>query len=978
MDLIRILSLLSLAALAARSSYGEPLSPERERQSFQLADDDLVIELVASEPDVVSPVAIAWDARGRLFVAEMMGYPETGRRGRIKRLEDTNGDGQYDKAIVFADDLGFPTSVLPYEDGVLVTDAPNILFLQDTDDDGSSDKATVLWTGFHPGSQQLRANALHWGLDNWIYGANGRCGGEISQRDRFKPISIRGRDFRFDVRQKQFEPIVGQSQFGLVHDSWGRRFLSWNQIPVRQAVIPEPYASARNGLAEHAVIDCAAPDDDGAVFPISPPPPQFNVESANFYNALCGLTVFRGDALGPAYHENAFVCESLTNLVTRRTFVGAGPALQTQRPRKDREFLAARDPWFHPVFCTTGPDGALYVVDFYRKYVEHPIYVASQEVQASINWDEGSGQGRIWRIRRKDANGLQDRRQGQPATTPIVQLVENLAHPVGWWRDQAQRSLVQRQDFTALPLLRKAVRDSPSPFQRLHGLWVLRGLGALDGATIAHALTDEHPRLREHALRLAERQVRFNPQVESAFMNLVDDKDPGVRFQLALSLGEIETDAAWPVLKKLVKRDCEHSWIALATLSSAGDRVDRIVHELARQEAELLREPTPAQFAFLSRLGESLLRAQAAVAPENRDARQKITIPESGVGPLAAVALYAGFVHGTDSLGESRGPLRTIFATDKSKAEDLIAFALGTSRDDKQPLAIREAAVDVLGLGKVEQVVEPLIALVSPDVPRSLQRLAVTSLAQLDDADGYRRLFKSWSKHTTQVRQLIVKGAVLSRSARLALAEALETNVVHRLEVPVSSHLALIAGAQGRLKKRLSQALDSNVSEDRAKVVGRYLLAVGKDSVHGDPLRGAALFREHCLSCHTVLGVGGTTGPNLSSVGGKSPQSLLVDILDPSREVAPNYLAYRVDTTDGRIIVGVILAETARTLTLGVGDDQRVTVQHSDVDSIVATGKSFMADGFETQLKAQGLADVIAFLRQPSRRLLEISGSKEE
>ncbi|HUS40744.1 MAG TPA: PVC-type heme-binding CxxCH protein, partial [Pirellulales bacterium] len=199
MDLIRILSLLSLAALAARSSYGEPLSPERERQSFQLADDDLVIELVASEPDVVSPVAIAWDARGRLFVAEMMGYPETGRRGRIKRLEDTNGDGQYDKAIVFADDLGFPTSVLPYEDGVLVTDAPNILFLQDTDDDGSSDKATVLWTGFHPGSQQLRANALHWGLDNWIYGANGRCGGEISQRDRFKPISIRGRDFRFDV-----------------------------------------------------------------------------------------------------------------------------------------------------------------------------------------------------------------------------------------------------------------------------------------------------------------------------------------------------------------------------------------------------------------------------------------------------------------------------------------------------------------------------------------------------------------------------------------------------------------------------------------------------------------------------------------------------------------------------------------------------------------------------------------------------------
>ena len=210
-----------------------PQSPDAEQTSFRLADPDLRIELVASEPDVVSPVAIAWDADGRMYVAEMSGYPATEGMGRIRRLEDRDGDGRYEHAVTFCDGMNFPTSVMPYRDGLLVTDAPDILYLEDTDGDGRADVRRVEWTGFGTGSQQLRANSLHWGLDNWIYVANGRCDGDVRRPDTppDQATSIRARDFRFHPISNAGEAILGQSQFGQAHDAWGNRFLSWNTIP---------------------------------------------------------------------------------------------------------------------------------------------------------------------------------------------------------------------------------------------------------------------------------------------------------------------------------------------------------------------------------------------------------------------------------------------------------------------------------------------------------------------------------------------------------------------------------------------------------------------------------------------------------------------------------------------------------------------------------------------------------------------------
>src|SRR5881396_2289751 len=282
---IQILGWISLArfwfpgatAIAAGPS-GSPLAPHEELTTFHFADPNLAAELVAAEPDVVAPVAIAWDADGRLFVAEMTDYPSGPVSGRIRKLEDRDGDGRYELAVVFADRIAFPNGVMPWNGGILVTAAPDILFFKANDHDGNADERRVVLTGFAEGNQQLRVNGLHWGLDNWIYGANGRSDGEVrwsndtNAKEKAAPaeaVSIRRRDFRFRLEtgegrhvavpdksgpptrlpSRQFEAIAGHSQFGCAHDDWGNRFPVFNNIPIRHVVIEQRYLERQPVLA---------------------------------------------------------------------------------------------------------------------------------------------------------------------------------------------------------------------------------------------------------------------------------------------------------------------------------------------------------------------------------------------------------------------------------------------------------------------------------------------------------------------------------------------------------------------------------------------------------------------------------------------------------------------------------------------------------------------------------------------------------
>jgi putative membrane-bound dehydrogenase-like protein len=390
----------------------------------------------------------------------MIDYPVASASGRIRRLEDRDGDGLYERSTVFAEGLPFPNGVLPCFGGVLVTAAPDILFFRDTDGDGRADVRRVVLTGFAPGNTQLRVNGLSWGLDNWIYAANGRSDGEVRPPDMpaARAVPIRRRDVRFRFRPEdkgvEVQAIAGFSQFGLAHDDRGDRFPSWNTIPIRHVVLEQSALDRNPFLAETSTVASILDlGDGGRVFPISPVQARFNRESIDYFNASCGPSVFRGDGLPPSYRGNAFVCEPLTNLVHRRALEPEGCTYRARRVESGREFLASTDPAFRPVNLTTGPDGALHVVDMYRELVEHPDFVPP-DIRARVEFRRWHDRGRIWRI----VDGGDDagrRRRRRPALdrASTGDLVRQLGHPVGWWRDTAQRLLVERGDRAAIPLL---------------------------------------------------------------------------------------------------------------------------------------------------------------------------------------------------------------------------------------------------------------------------------------------------------------------------------------------------------------------------------------------------------------------------------------------------------------------------------------------------------------------------------------------
>ena len=399
---------LALGLVAAIDLWGSPgaaaapgaLSPTDSQACFEVVPGH-VVELVAAEPLVFDPVAICWDDDGRLFVAEMSDYPNGDGGGRIVMLTDADGDGTIDTRTIFAAGLPFPNGLLAWNGGLLVTAAPDILHLVDRDGDGAAETSEVILTGFQAGNQQLRVNGLCSGPDGWVYAANGRSGGSITspRRPDAPAVSIDRHDLRFRPDTGEVEAVAGFSQFGLAFDAHGNRFSNWNTAPIRQVVFPLDVAGRHPLSAPPSDMEVLEdPLQQNRLFPISATPTTFNREPTDAFNASCGLSIDRGSRLLPA--GCAYVCEPLLNLVHRRELVPVGVAFEARRPagEETREFLASRDPWFRPVFTVTGPDGALWICDFYRAWVEHPDFVRA-ELRDGVEWDEGKDRGRIWRVR---------------------------------------------------------------------------------------------------------------------------------------------------------------------------------------------------------------------------------------------------------------------------------------------------------------------------------------------------------------------------------------------------------------------------------------------------------------------------------------------------------------------------------------------------------------------------------------------------
>ncbi len=554
-----------------------PLSAEETLETFQISED-FRVEIFAAEPYVTDPVELVFDEQGRAWVAEMRDYPYDPPQGepyksRVRVLEDRDGDGRIDHSTIFAEELPHVKSVLPWKGGLLVSSAPDILYLKDTDGDLKADEKTVLFTGFTTlVDPEGRVNNLRFGIDNWIYVSNDSQAGEIefSRKPEEPPVSVLGTDFRFRLDRDLFEAASGATRFGQTFDVWGHRFFSQAERHVSHVVMARRYLQ-RNPFLTAPKVSLPISQHDQRIYQLTPPEPwretrtrmrqrRFKeigmervMQSTGFFTGATGATVYTGDTFPEAYRSNLFTGEVAANLIHRDILAPEGVTFTANRPQEeqDKEFLASTHRWFRPANFTVGPDGNLYVVDICREFVETPASIP-EPIQKGKNFFSGTDLGRIYRIVPKD----------HPAgsiTWPALQqaetakLVENLGHANQWWRFTSQRLLLERQDPSAVPLLKEMVVRRVNPLARLHALYALEGASALDASLISLALEDSEAGVREQAIMLAEDFPELLPKLTA----LVSDPSPRVLFQLALSLGKFQGTQVLQALRRLVEQNGE-------------------------------------------------------------------------------------------------------------------------------------------------------------------------------------------------------------------------------------------------------------------------------------------------------------------------------------------------------------------------------------------------------------------------------------
>jgi putative membrane-bound dehydrogenase-like protein len=953
-----------------------PQAPEAERSSFRLVREDVTIELVAAEPQVASPVAMAWDADGFLYVAEMIDYPIALPAGRIRRLEDRDGDGLYERATIFAEGLAFPNSVLPCFGGLLVTAAPNIWFMRDTNGDGRADTLRMVLTGFGEGNTQLRVNGLFWGLDNWIYAANGRSDGEVRlpANSREKPVSIRRRDVRFRFRPEtnvvEVEAVAGFSQFGLAHDDWGNRFPSWNTIPIRHVVLEQSALDRNPFLAETTSVASILDEKDGGrVYPISPVQSRFNRESVDYFNATCGPTIFRGDWLPQDLRGHAFVCEPLTNLVHHRSLEPVGCTFRARRVESGREFLASVDPAFRPVNLTTGPDGALYIVDMYREMVEHPDFVPA-DLRAGVEFRRWHDMGRIWRVRSKDTPpGVRpgDRRPRLESASS-EKLVELLDHPVGWWRDTAQRLLVERQDQRVVPLLKERVRASSNPLCRLHVLWTLAGLNALDVTTLDRAAHDSDPGLREHALRASSSATMTQRLPLATTIAMADDLSIRVRLQAALALGQrgpLDLEAV-RALVKLASRYAADPWMRLAVLSGIGESVVPFVREWLSICPDLLEKASDNQLRLLS-------DAAAIVGARRREPELVALLgllettgrndPVHFYPPVGSMALVAGMGQGMDRSGS---PLHAWLAEpanamrpEVKELETIWPAAREFALLDR-PVERRLIALDAVVRGHPDMAETFVGRLLRSGEPAELQSAAARAIVRVGGAQLTSQFLESWSRLSLRNRRDLLEAALSSPRASSAVIDALDGEHISIDELDAVSREALRNLPDVELRKRARAILARSALADRSEVVARYQAAL---RLTGDATKGAGLFAKNCQTCHQHQGQGFRVGPDLSGIAGRPPAVLLSDILDPNHDVAPDFVSLTIATRRGMVLSGLLVEETDSNLKIRKAEGIDETIHRAQIAEVRSSGRSLMPEGLEQSLNLQEMADLLAFLR---------------
>lgn len=975
-----------------------PKSPEASLRCLQ-THDNLRIELVAAEPLIQDPVAIDFGADGRLWVAEMNDYghgvyESFQQNGRIRWLRDTNNDGHFDEARTFVDGLRFPTDVKVWRDGVLICDAPDILFARDENGDGIADSTKNLFSGFDVRNAQARVNSLRFGLDNWMYGSCGLFGGKIISHLTGETVDVTSRDFRLDPDTGVIEPATGRTQQGRCRNDWGDWFGCSNGTLIMHYPTKDRYAR-RSPYAVPAppTVDAA----NAEALRLYPPKELVRFELSGApgkATSACGLGIYRDSRLGPKYAGNAFTCEPVHQLVHRIVLEPSGLKFSGRRAANEAqtEFLSSTDRWFRPVQMRTGPDGAIWIVDMYRYVIEHSRWIP-QATLAQLDVYAGRGRGRIYRILPRDVNadGSLPAAPGLPTLEELSdeEVVQQLNQPNGTIRDLAQQLLIWRDAKSVAGDLMKLANSSEFPQSRIHALATLEALGQLNADVVRGALRSDHPEVVRHAVRLAEPLMNNTPELIEAVIGQIAHPSARVRRQVAWSLGAGQSPKAARALAALLDSDRADIYIRAAVLSSitaenASATLDAFQQLRRNSQTGSQEQPRDLRDLLSVAIGmgdaSSIPAIIESVAPTTNDSETENVALDASITLLVA-ALDTADARSLSKLTFSADFCNWVQASHATAAK-IVASSDAAASQIQLALAIlgrRRGSVTEQLLGGAtenapvkiteDEVAVGVASLISARHSTEIQQAAVMALSRTGRPQVADLLVTRFPSASAGTRQAMLD-ALLSRDDwTRRLLDHIASGRVRQTSFDASRQQRLLAHGHADIRAKATELFQSAGTPSQAELLTSYDPALG---MTGDLTRGRTVFRKTCSPCHQIADHGHVVGPNLMALTNHDPKWLLTTILDPNREVDARYIAWTALRKDGRTATGLLVEETSTAIRLRESGGKEHLILRHDLEEIRSSELSVMPEGLEKEVSLQDMADVIAYVfgfRSPPKQL---------
>ncbi len=959
------------------ASRGNPLPPGEAVKSF-VVPEDLEIELVLAEPVITQPVFLNFDERGRMWVVEYRQYPAPaglkvvskdvfwravydkvpeppphGVKGldRISIHEDTDGDGVFDKHKTFIDGLNIATACVKGRGGVWVLNPPYLLFYPDKNDDDVPDGNPVVHLeGFGLEDTHSVVNSLRWGPDGWLYAAQGSTvTANVRRPGETNAVYSQGQNiWRYHPATKRYEIFAegGGNAFGVENDDKGRIFSGHNGGDTRGFHYMQG-AYLRKGFEKHG--ELSNPYAFG-YFP--------HMDGTKGERFTHNFILYHGGALPERYDGKLFGIEPLQGRVVLSDFTPDGSTFKT---RDLERVVTSSDSWFRPVDIKVGPDGAIYIADWYDRQVTH-----TRNQEGNID----TSNGRIYRLKKKGADSVQPFDLGKMSDDA---LITNLAHSNQWFRQTTLQVLADRRDSSAGAKLRQIADRNPSKLT-LDEWWALILSDEASESDAQKLLNHPDPHLRLWAIRQLEDDGEISSITSQLFARLATtEPNVEVRAQLAATAKRISASDALPIVANLLRHSEDTTdprmpllcwWAIESKCESDRDAVLKLF-----EDSPFWNLPMVEQHI----LGRVMRRF--AAAGSRKDLLTCAELLKLSPTPKHSQLLMTGFEEAFAGRSLTGLPQELVLAITrhdvgsdafKVRAGDpaALARALTTIGDSKAARQLRQQFIDVLGEVRPPEALDALLRIADSERDPLLRKAALTALLGYDDARIPSTVVKDYNSYTPELRTTALTLLTSRASSSLKFVKAVETGIIASDDVPLEAVRKMKLHSGDELARLISKQWPNAGLANTAEMEKQIqhiaeILRSGK----GDPYAGQKLYNAACASCHTLFARGGRVGPDLTTYQRGDLDTMLLHIVNPSAEIREGYENFNIETKDERSLSGFLVERDANVVVIRGADGQNITIEQKDIAELKAAGMSLMPEALLDTLDEQQLRDLFAYLR---------------